>query len=44
MVAEDVVDENKVQWLENDVENPQNWSVRYKWLVTALCGFITINV
>lgn len=26
--AEDL---NKVQWKENDPENPQNWSVSRKW-------------
>lgn len=28
----------------NDPQNPYNWSVRYKWLITALTSAITINV
>lgn len=43
-ILEDKVDPNKVQWNENDPDNPQMWSVSYKWFVTALCSFLTINV
>lgn len=44
VVAEEVVDLNKVQWLANDPENPQNWSSRRKWFITSICAFLTINV
>lgn len=44
IIAEEEVDPNKVQWLEDDPENPQNWSYRYKWFVTAICSFLTLNV
>lgn len=27
-----------------DPLNPQNWSVRYKWLITIVCSLMTINV
>ncbi|KAI1798447.1 MFS general substrate transporter [Ganoderma leucocontextum] len=28
----------------NDPENPQNWSLRRKWVITVLCVLLTINV
>ncbi|GAA6008917.1 hypothetical protein JCM10207_004025 [Rhodosporidiobolus poonsookiae] len=37
-------DPNKVVWDENDPENPQNWSVKYKWWVTVICAQATIVV
>ncbi|GAA6034746.1 hypothetical protein JCM8097_001149 [Rhodosporidiobolus ruineniae] len=37
-------DPNKVVWEENDPENPQNWTTRYKWFVTILCAQATLVV
>ncbi|GJN94321.1 hypothetical protein Rhopal_007395-T1 [Rhodotorula paludigena] len=37
-------DPNKVVWEENDPENPQNWSLGRKWLVTLLCAQATVVV
>ncbi|GAA5905253.1 hypothetical protein JCM6882_003727 [Rhodosporidiobolus microsporus] len=37
-------DPNKVVWKENDPENPQNWSDRYKWWITILCAQSTVVV
>ncbi|KAJ7100947.1 MFS polyamine transporter [Mycena belliarum] len=28
----------------DDQENPQNWSVRRKWMITAVCIVMTVNV
>jgi MFS transporter, DHA1 family, multidrug resistance protein len=28
----------------NDLENPQNWSRRYKWFITIICSIMTVNV
>ncbi|ORY88386.1 major facilitator superfamily domain-containing protein [Leucosporidium creatinivorum] len=42
--APPAADPNKVVWAENDPDNPQNWSVAYKWWLTALCSFLTISV
>ena len=39
------VDANMVTWdSPNDSTNPQNWSIGYKWLVTAVCIAMSINV
>lgn len=37
-------DPDKVVWEENDPENPQNWSMGRKWLVTLLCAQATVVV
>lgn len=42
--GEEKVDSNKVQWTQDDPENPQNWSNRRKWVITALVSLLTINV
>ncbi|KAH9814728.1 major facilitator superfamily domain-containing protein [Melampsora americana] len=36
-------DPNRVVWLPNDPQNPQSWSNRKKWILTLICGLITIN-
>jgi multidrug resistance protein len=42
---EPTLDANMVTWDgPNDSTNPQNWSIKYKWLVTAVCMVITVNV
>jgi DHA1 family multidrug resistance protein-like MFS transporter len=28
----------------DDPTNPQNWTIEYKWLVTAVCLIMTVNV
>lgn len=28
----------------DDPDNPQNWSVSYKWLLTGVCSLLTVNV
>jgi len=39
------VDPNMVTWDgPNDPTNPQNWSIKYKWLVTIVCIIMTVNV
>ncbi|KAI0049050.1 MFS general substrate transporter [Auriscalpium vulgare] len=39
------IDPNQVTWDgPNDQLNPQNWSNRYKWWVTAVCSVMTVNV
>ncbi|KAF9044209.1 MFS polyamine transporter [Panaeolus papilionaceus] len=39
------IDANMVTWDgPNDPANPQNWSIPYKWLITALCIIMTVNV
>ncbi|KAI0036325.1 major facilitator superfamily domain-containing protein [Vararia minispora EC-137] len=39
------LDVNLVTWDgPDDPENPQNWSHRYRWLVTLICALMTINV
>ncbi|KAJ7574548.1 MFS polyamine transporter [Mycena floridula] len=36
---------NQVTWDgKDDPENPQNWPVRQKWIVTILCSLMTMNV
>ncbi|GAA5901413.1 MFS transporter [Sporobolomyces salmoneus] len=37
-------DPNKVEWLENDPENPQNWTTYKKWRTMAVCCFLTLGV
>ena len=38
-------DPNLVTWDgPNDIENPQNWSRRYKWIITIICSIMTVNV
>ena len=42
---EPTLDANMVTWDgPNDPTNPQNWSIRYKWLVTAVCIGMSVNV
>jgi MFS transporter, DHA1 family, multidrug resistance protein len=42
---EPTLDGNMVTWNgPEDPTNPQNWSIKYKWLVTAICMVITVNV
>jgi hypothetical protein len=37
-------DSNRVTWDgPHDPANPQNWSMSYKWLITALCCLMTAN-
>jgi hypothetical protein len=39
------VDPNVVTWDgPNDPSNPQNWSTPYRWLLTAACTAMTLNV
>ena len=43
--SETTVDANMVTWDgPNDPSNPQNWSIKYKWLVTVVCTIMTMNV
>ena len=43
--SETTLDTNMVTWdSPNDLLNPQNWSIKYKWFVTFVCTIITINV
>lgn len=37
-------DPNKVEWADDDPHNPQNWSVKYKWIITILCAHATLVV
>ena len=38
-------DEEEVTWDgPNDPENPQNWSYGYKWFLTIISSFLTLNV
>ena len=38
-------DPNLVEWDgPGDPENPQNWSVRYKWFMTIVIIVMTVNV
>lgn len=44
-IREEKSDPNKVDWDgPDDPENPQNWSIRRKWFITALCLVMTVNV
>lgn len=38
-----IEDVNRVVWLPDDPENPQEWSVLYKWMLTVFCSLLTIN-
>jgi MFS transporter, DHA1 family, multidrug resistance protein len=43
--SETTVDANMITWDgPNDPLNPQNWSIKYKWLVTVVCTVMTLNV
>lgn len=43
--TEPAQDPNRVFWNgADDLENPQNWSVRRKWGITAVCIMMTVNV
>ncbi len=43
--TEPAQDPNRVFWKgTDDLENPQNWSVRRKWGITAVCIMMTVNV
>lgn len=37
-------DPNKVEWEDDDPHNPQNWTVKYKWIITILCAHATLVV
>jgi hypothetical protein len=37
------VDPDLVPWSVADEENPQAWSAMYKWTLTAVIGFMTLN-
>lgn len=36
-------DPNRVDWTEDDPQNPKNWSIRHKWILTIICGLLTLN-
>ncbi len=39
------LDANLVGWDgPDDPQNPQNWSVKYKWWITMMCIIMTVNV
>lgn len=43
--SEQTIDANMVTWDgPNDPTNPQNWTVKYKWLVTLVIIIMTVNV
>ena len=43
--AESESDPYKVDWDgPDDPTNPQNWTLRRKWALTALCTLMTVNV
>ena len=45
VAADTTTDTNLVGWDgPDDLENPQNWSVKYKWIVTGICILMTVNV
>ena len=45
VAADATADTNLVGWDgPDDPENPQNWSVKYKWIVTGICILMTVNV
>ena len=42
--SESTFDENMVTWDgPNDPTNPQNWSIKYKWLVTVILIIMTFD-
>jgi MFS transporter, DHA1 family, multidrug resistance protein len=43
-LSESTIDENMVTWDgPNDPTNPQNWSIKYKWLVTVVLIILTFD-
>jgi hypothetical protein len=43
--SETTLDANMITWDgPNDPSNPQNWSIKYKYFVTAVSVVMTINV
>jgi hypothetical protein len=43
--ASDMKDPDLVDWDgPGDQENPQNWSLKYKWFTTLICLLMTVNV
>jgi hypothetical protein len=43
--SEKTIDVNMVTWDgPNDPTNPQNWTIKYKWLVTLVIIIMTVNV
>lgn len=43
--ATTTLDSDMVAWEgPDDPENPQNWSIRYKWMITVVCIIMTVNV
>ena len=43
--SESTIDANMITWdSPNDPSNPQNWSIKYKWLITIICTVININM
>jgi len=41
----DLKDSDLVDWDgPGDQENPQNWSLKYKWFTTFICLLMTVNV
>ena len=45
LAREPTLDGNMVTWDgPDDPINPQNWSIKYQWFVTAVCIIMTINV
>ncbi|KAI0036306.1 MFS polyamine transporter, partial [Vararia minispora EC-137] len=36
-------DPDVVSWGDDDAENPQNWGKMYRWTITAVVGFMTVN-
>jgi len=43
--SEQMIDVNMVTWDgPNDPTNPQNWTIKYKWLVTLVIIIMTVNV
>jgi hypothetical protein len=33
-----------VVWAPGDPDNPQNWSIAWKWTITIFCSVLTLNV
>lgn len=43
--AATTLDSDMITWDgPDDPENPQNWSTRYKWMVTIVCVIMSVNV